>query len=153
MSDPASPGASETNAVRLAIYHAIEQGGAAPAAGDVARALGLEPVAVEASYRALADAHVIVLHPNSTDIKWAPPFSAVPTPFLVRAGRSSWHAPCAWDAFGIPAALDGDARIDATCAWSGDPVPCGVEHGLAYGDGLIHLLVPAAHFWDDIAFT
>lgn len=153
MSGPASPGAAVINAVRLAIYHAIEQGGAAPAAADVARALDLQPAAVEASYRALADAHVIVLHRDSVEIKWAPPFSAVATPFAVRAGRSSWHAPCAWDAFGIPAALDSDARIDAACAWSGDPVPCGVEHGLAYGDGLIHLLVPAAHFWDDIAFT
>jgi hypothetical protein len=144
---------SVTNTVRLAIYRAIERGGFAPGAADVARALDREPAVVEDAYRALADAHVIVLQPHTVDIKWAPPFSVVPTPFLVRAGRSSWHAPCAWDAFGIPAALDCDAHIEAVCAWSGDPVPCGVEHGLAYGDGLIHLLVPAAHFWDDIAYT
>ena len=60
---------------------------------------------------------------------------------------------CAWDAFGIAAALHADARIEARCAWSGDPMACGVEHGRAYGRGLVHLLVPAAHFWDDIVFT
>ena len=65
----------------------------------------------------------------------------------------SWYAPCAWDAFGIPAALKRDAAIDARCAWSGEPIACGVEGGAAYGDGVIHLLVPAARFWDDIAYT
>jgi hypothetical protein len=148
-----TPADSVVQAVRLALYRAIERGGAAPPAADLARPLNLAPAVVEESYRALADAHVIVLHSGTTDIKWAPPFSAVPTSFRVRAGRSAWHAPCAWDAFGIPAALDSDAHIEAVCAWSGDPVPCGVEHGLAYGDGLVHLLVPAAHFWDDIAYT
>jgi hypothetical protein len=53
----------------------------------------------------------------------------------------------------VAAALHTDARIDAACAWSGDPIVCGVERGRAYGGGVIHLLVPAAHFWDDIVFT
>ena len=141
MSGRSRPTDSVTNAVRLAIYRAIERSGSAPGAADVARAFDLE------------DAHVIVLHQQTVEIKWAPPFSLVKTPFLVRAGRSAWHAPCAWDAFGIPAALDCDVHIEAVCARSGDPVACGVEHGLAYGDGLIHLLVPAAHFWDDITYT
>ena len=139
--------------VRLAIYGAIEATGHAPACADLARAHGLDAAAVEVAYRALADAHVIVLQAGTVDVRWAPPFSAVPTAFRVRAGRSSWHAPCAWDAFGVPAALDCDARIEASCAWSGEPMPCGVEHGRAYGAGVIHLLVPAAHFWDDIAYT
>jgi hypothetical protein len=139
--------------VRMAIYGAIEATGSAPPAAVVAAAHGLEPAAAEGAYRALAEAHVVVLEPGTADVRWAPPFSVVPTAFRVRAGRSSWHAPCVWDAFGIPAALDCDARIEAACAWSGEPVPCGVEHGLAYGSGVVHLLVPAAHFWDDIAYT
>jgi len=148
------PGPDSINQkVRLAIYRAIERSGAAPGAADIARASNLDTATVEEAFRELADAHVIVLHPATAEIKWAPPFSAVPTSFRVRAGRLAWHAPCAWDAFGIPAALDADARIDAACAWSFEPVPCGVEHGRVYGDGLIHLLVPAAHFWDDIAYT
>jgi len=137
----------------MAIYREIERTGAAPTFAAVASALNLQPGVVERAFHALAEAHVIVLQPASSEIKWAPPFSAEPTPFRVRAGRSAWFAPCAWDAFGIPAAVDADARIDARCGWSGEPVPCGVEHGNAYGSGLVHLLVPAAHFWDDIAYT
>src|SRR3989442_1272457 len=92
----------------------------------------------------MAHGHVIVLESGTTTIRAAPPFSAVPTPFLVRSGASAWYAPCAWDSFGIPAALKHGALIEARCAWSGDPLPCGVEHGGSYGDGFIHLLVPAA---------
>jgi hypothetical protein len=44
-------------------------------------------------------------------------------------------------------------KFEAACAWSGEPIQCGVEHGRAYGDGVIHLLVSAARFWDDIAYT
>jgi hypothetical protein len=139
--------------VRLAIYRAIEATGAAPDCAAVARALAVEVAAVEDAFRGLADARVIVLHPGTVDVRWAPPFSVVATAFRVRVGRSSWYAPCPWDAFGVPAALDSDARIDAVCAWSGEPIPCGVEHGRAFGDGVIHLLVPARHFWDDIAYT
>lgn len=153
MSGRPAPGEAITQAVRLAIYQTIERSGSAPSVADVARTQRLDPASVEDAFHLLASAHVIVLHPGTSTIKWAPPFSDVPTPFRVRAGRAAWYAPCAWDAFGIPAALDADARIEAVCAWSGEPVPCGVEHGLAYGTGLIHLLVPAAHFWDDIAYT
>jgi hypothetical protein len=147
------PGESLLSTVRLAIYEGIEATGAAPAPVGVARAHGLDLAVVEDAYRALADGHVIVLQPGTVEVRWAPPFSLVPTAFRVWAGRSSWFAPCAWDAFGIPAALDRDARIDAACAWSGEPIPCGVEHGQGYGGGVVHLLVPAAHFWDDIAYT
>ena len=139
--------------VRIAIYDAIVRSGRAPAPADLGPALGLDAAAVDAAYRALADAHVIVLQPGTMEIAWAPPFSAVPTPFRAADGAASWYAPCAWDAFGIPAALKRDAAIDARCAWSGEPIVCGVANGRAYGDAVIHLLVPAAHFWDDIAYT
>jgi hypothetical protein len=139
--------------VRLAIYASIRQRGAAPTVADVARAHDLEVRSVEEAYQALARLHVIVLQAGTFDIWSAPPFSAVPTAFRTTAGRSSWYAPCAWDAFGIPAALACDAPIEARCAWSGEAIPCGVEDGRAYGNGVIHLLVPAARFWDDIIFT
>ncbi|MCU1382122.1 MAG: hypothetical protein JWL71_819 [Acidobacteria bacterium] len=131
----------------------IVQSGCAPAAAELAAALGRTDGDVAAAYHSLAEAHVIVLRPGTTEIAWAPPFSSVVTPFRATAGAMSWYAPCAWDAFGIPAALHRDAGIEARCAWSGEPIRCGVADGEAYGDGVIHLLVPAAHFWDDIAYT
>jgi hypothetical protein len=140
--------------VRVAIYAGIIETGVAPTPADVSRAHNLSAQAVEDAYRSLAASHVIVLQPQMLEIWSAPPFSAVPTAFrTTAAGGASWHAPCAWDAFGIPAALGRDATIETRCAWSGDPIPCGVSNGRAYGDGIIHLLVPAARFWDDITYT
>jgi hypothetical protein len=142
-----------THAVRDAIYAAVVTTGVAPASGRVAAATGFDPATVRTAYLALAAEHVIVLKPGTTDIWSAPPFSADPTPFRVRSSDAAWYAPCAWDAFGIPAALKCDATIETRCAWSGDPLRCGVRHGAAFGEGVVHLLVPAAHFWDDIVYT
>jgi hypothetical protein len=139
--------------VRGAIYAAITTTGSAPAPHDVALARGLDEDAVADAYRALADGHVIVLEHGTTTVRWAPPFSVVPTPFQSNADGARWYAPCAWDAFGIPAALGRDADVEARSAWSGEPVVCGVRNGRAYGAGIIHLVVPAAHFWDDIGYT
>jgi hypothetical protein len=141
------------DAVRVAIYAAVVETGRAPAPHDIALAYGFDEDEVAEAYRALADGHVIVLEQGTTTVRWAPPFSVVPTSFQSHADGSRWYAPCAWDAFGIPAALHRDANVEARCAWSGEPVVCGVGNGRAYGTGIVHLLVPAAHFWDDIGYT
>jgi len=146
-------GSDVLRTVREAIYAAIVRTGAAPSVETLARSANLTNAAVKEAFRNLADAHVIVLEPGTTTIWSAPPFSGVPSPFVVRAGASVWYSPCAWDSFGIPAALNDDAAIEACCAWSNEPIRCGVQHGGTYGDALIHLLVPAAHFWDDIFYT
>src|SRR5262249_16267311 len=141
------------DAVRDGIYSTLVSTGAAPRAGDIAELHGAPIADVEAAFRALADAHVIVLTPGTCEVAWAPPFSAVPPRYRTRIADVAWFAPCAWDPLGIPAACNQDAAIDATCAESGEPLACGVSRGRAYGDAVIHLLVPAAHFWDDIFFT
>jgi len=139
--------------VRVAIYASLVETGTAPPAAAVARAHGLGDEDVEHAYRALSDGHVIVLEPGTLNVQWAPPFSVPPTPFRSSTGSASWYAPCAWDAFGIPAALKRDADVEARCAWSEEPMDCGVRNGDVYGYGVMHLLVPAAHFWDNIFYT
>jgi Alkylmercury lyase len=96
---------------------------------------------------------VIVLRPGTLDLWAAPPFSAGPTGFRVRSGNRSLFGTCAWDAFGVPAALHADADVEASCPSSGEPIRCGVRGGRAFGDAVIHLLVPAAQFWDDVIYT
>jgi hypothetical protein len=143
----------ELRSVRLAIYEGIVERGVAPSTHDLAEACAMPEPRVRSVVRELADAHLIVLQPDAIDLWAAPPFSAVPSRFRVRARGRSWFAPCAWDAFGIPAALEADAEIEGTCAETGDAVRCGVRGGREFGTAVIHLLVPAAHFWDDIIYT
>jgi len=145
--------ADRNAAVRDEIYAAVVERGVAPTPHEVARATRFDLAEVERIYQGLADAHVIVLRPGTLQVAWAPPFSVLPTPFRTLIRGAAWFAPCAWDAFGIAAAMKKGASIEAQCASSGEALTCGVLRGRAYGDAVIHLLVPAAHFWDDIFFT
>lgn len=138
---------------RQTIYDGIVQRGQAPEADAIAAVLGVTLEQAGELLRSLADAHVIVLEPGTLRIRIAAPFANTATRFRVAAQGRTWFAPCAWDAFGIPAALQHDAEIEATCAQSGEPLPCGVRDGRPYGKSLVHLLVPAARFWEDIVYT
>src|SRR5689334_18890863 len=84
--------------------------------------LGRPPLAAELDYedvvagwRELHEAHALVLDPATDEILMAHPFSAVPTPHRVHADGRWWWANCAWDAFGICAALGTGGRIETTC--------------------------------------
>ena len=103
----------------------------------------------------LDDAHALVLDPGTDEIRMLNPFSAVETPHRVEAGGRSWFANCAWDALGIPAALHRDGLIDSECADCGEPLELEVRDGrlVRGGELLVHILVPARHWWDDIVFT
>ena len=82
------------------------------------------------------------------------PFSAVPTGYTVVAGAVSYEANCAWDALAVPVALGRDATIDARWMDTREPVGLRVTDGsLNSEDGFVHVVVPARHWWDDIAYT
>src|SRR6266568_6928499 len=97
--------------VRGEVYDFTMRYGVPPRSSQVARALSIDPQEVRKSFTRLAAEHVIVLQPESGEILMAAPFSAVPTPFHVRAGSVEAYANCIWDALGIPAMLKWDARI------------------------------------------
>jgi hypothetical protein len=139
--------------MRQAVYREILRLGEAPSLEGLAEAAELTLDAARQSLAELAEAHVLVLMPDAETVRYAAPFAGGPTGFRVRAGKGSWYAPCAWDAFGIPAALHSDADIDARCAFSSEPLACGVSGGIAYGKAVVHMLIPAARFWEDIVYT
>ena len=140
--------------VRLYVYgHFLEHGGP-PDPGRIAEALHATKGAVRASLHRLAGDHILVVSPDSSAILMAAPFSSVPTSFEVSAVERSWWANCAWDALGIPAMLNCDARIRASCADCGDELTVEVVGGSVSDNGeIVHFAVPAAHWWDDIFFT
>jgi hypothetical protein len=140
--------------IRLYIYAQMIATSAAPSAADTARALSCSLDEAEAAYRALAEAHIIVLRPCSTTVWMAMPFSNMPTNYTVIAGGRAYYAPCAWDAFGIPAALGIDARIFTTCADCGGALERKVAAGaITETRGLVHFALPARRWWDDVGFT
>jgi hypothetical protein len=113
-------------------------------------ATGEQPprVADREALHALADQHVVVLDERDR-IVMAHPFAAHDDGARVEAGGRTWRGSCAWDAFGIVAALGLD---DAHVTDAGG-VQVEFRGGAPTGDAVFHVAVPAARWWDDIGFT
>lgn len=133
--------------VRAAIYGLLADGSTDVGVGLVAERGGWGVDEVALSFSNLSREHRVVLTPASDRIRMAHPFSGVPTPYTAEIGGRSWFANCAWDALAILALLgDGVTRGEDGLVWT-------VDGGVVTPDGLVHLLVPARLFWDDIGFT
>jgi hypothetical protein len=141
--------------IRNHVYSAFVGEGRAQTTAETAAATGLTEGEVAAAYRRLHDAHALVLHAGTDEIRMLNPFSAVETPHRVEAGDRSWFANCAWDALGIPAALHADGSVSSECPDCGERLELEVRGGelIRGAELLVHFVVPARRWWDDIAFT
>jgi hypothetical protein len=138
---------------RAAIYAHFAATGTAPTAAETAATLGTSDAAATDLYRALHDRHAILLEPDGARIRMANPFSAIPTSFRITIGSTRSWANCAWDALGIPAALRVDAEIRVDDPLSGAPLALRVVDRQAFGDGLVHFLLPFRRWYDDLVET
>jgi hypothetical protein len=140
--------------VRAHVYDEIMTSCRFPSIRDVVRSVGVEEPAVRDAFRRMQDAHVLVLQTDSDEILMANPFSAVPTPFVVRVGTQSWWGNCIWDALGIVAMTGGDGNVLAACGDCGDELLVRIGGGeLVEGEGIVHFALPARRWWDNIRFT
>ena len=136
-------------AIRNRTYARFVEAGRAPTPAEVG-----EPDAVLAAWRRLHDAHALVLNAATDELRMCNPFSAVPTSYRVQAHGRWWYANCAWDAFGICAALHVDGRIETSCPDCGEPIAVEVRDERPDDESLVfHCLVPARDWWADIVFT
>jgi hypothetical protein len=141
-------------ALRNLTYGRFRELGRAPTATEVASASGSSAHDVRTGWRRLHDAHALVLNPGTGEITMANPFSAIPTAYRVHAAGRRWYGNCAWDAFGILAALHVDGRIEASCPDCGEALSVEVNGSSPDDTSLLfHCLVPAREWWSDIAFT
>ena len=140
--------------VRMYVYTQMVETSAAPSVAETAHALGRSEAEIACAYRALADAHMLVLRPGSHTVWMAMPFSNMQTAFTVIAGGRAYYANCAWDAFGIPALLGIDARIFTTCADCGGVLERKVANGqLPETRGVVHFALPARRWWENVGYT
>ncbi|MGH7336062.1 MAG: organomercurial lyase [Myxococcota bacterium] len=149
-----SPPESVDFAVRAAVYDGAIGSGAVPTSAQLAERLALQRSRVHESLERLAAAKTLVLQLESREILMASPFSAVPTPFAVRAAGRRYYGNCVWDALGIPAMLGADAEIEASCGCCGEAMRLAVAGGeLESVAGVVHFAIPAARWWQDIVYN
>ena len=140
--------------LRNLTYRLFVERGRAPTAQEVAAVAGVGAEGALRGWRRLHDAHALVLNDAGTELRMANPFSAVPSAYRVEAGGRWWYANCAWDAFGVCAALHSDGHIEASCPDCGEMLTVEVHDERPDDTSLVfHCLVPARHWWDDIGFT
>ena len=140
--------------VRRRIFDAPMNGRPIPSRAEIAAQTGDALTDVSAAFDRLAAAHMIVLQRDSGEVLMANPFSAVPTPFFVRAGDRSWYANCIWDAMGVAAMLNTDVTLDTSCGCCGTAITLRLPQDCEDSDERVaHFAIPAAHWWDDIVFN
>jgi hypothetical protein len=140
--------------VKLAVYRHFAETGGPPSCDQVAERVGTPASEVVQAYQRLRAQRVLVLEDDGISVRMAPPFSGVATQHAVKAGSRSYFANCAWDALGIPAALQQPATIYSRCEQSMESLRLEVGlQGPASSNWVFHCVVPAVHWWDDIVFT
>lgn len=100
--------------VRHGIYAARVASGLRRPPREQAAVLGAPVEEVRAARRRLADAHALVIDVDA-EIVITHPLSAAPTGFEVAAAGRAFNGNCIWDSLAIPAMLDDDASIAASC--------------------------------------
>ena len=140
--------------LRVQLFGEFVRTGRAPSVVRLAEIMSAPVDEIRASMERLASARVISLQPESRELLFAAPLSAVPTPFLVRAGGLPMFGSCIWDALGIIAMLQQDGAVETSCPCCGEAMTLDVRAGRpASSHGVIHFAIPAKHWWDNIAFT
>jgi len=140
--------------VKLAIYCYFAETGRPPSLDEIAHRVGASSHEVAEAYGHLRASRVLLLESDGVTIRMAPPFSGVATQHVVKSGGVSYFGNCAWDALGIPAALQQPSTVHSRCEQSMEPLHLEVgRDGPEPSDWLFHCLVPASHWWDDLVFT
>ncbi len=138
--------------VRAAVIEALRDTSCVPPTATIAASLSVNESEVSTALHALAEEHRLVLIPGTDSVWMAHPFSGIATDFIVTISDRQWFANCVWDGLSIIALL-GDGSLDTHSPATGESIRLRVSGGKVSGEALVHFLVPARRFWEDIGFT
>ena len=127
----------------------------APQIDEIARQFDLTTEEASEALLALHQKHALFVEPGTARIRMANPFSAIATAFEVDVLDKTYWANCAWDSFGIVAALQSsDAILRSVCSYSGDALQLSVKQDQVISAGeVVHFLVPFKQWYEDLIFT
>jgi alkylmercury lyase-like protein len=149
-----SPVTVDARALRTHIYDWILARGVPPTSGEIGAALRTDAAEIRRALRELKIGKTVLVSPDSGEIWMAGPFSAVETPYHVLGSRVRWFANCAWDMFGVATLANESVRIETRCTDCSEPIELRVDPGRMPSEaGVVHFLVPARRWYEDIGFT
>ena len=140
--------------LRTAVYRHFAATDQAPTLEAMRKAVGATSDEVQDGYRRLYAKRMLVPTADFASIRMAPPFSGIPTQHRATVSGTEYFANCAWDAFGVVAALGGTGDVLSRCEHTLEPLALHLTPAGPLPSGwLFHCVVPAAKWWNDIVFT
>jgi hypothetical protein len=116
-------------------------------------ATGRPPRVAAEDLVALEADHAVVLGFDGT-IAFANPFATGPAPYCILTPDAIHYAICGWDALGVLAALGSDGVAEGGCPDCGEPIVLPIREGaLDAAEAVVHFLVPAANWYEDLGFS
>jgi len=108
--------------------------------------------------REVAEARGVAVVKGTSRILMAWPFSAIATPYAVRAGGKRYYANCSWDAIAFHAMLgEQPIRVDSYCHHCARPIEIEFEAGRATlvepSTTIVYLALRPTQWWEDIILT
>jgi hypothetical protein len=143
------------DAVRVFVYDHVIDRGVVPTLAAIGSHFDSDAAEVKRRLSLLRIGKTIALHPSTGEIWMAGPFSAAPTAYRLTDGVKTWYGNCAWDMFGVAVLVNRRLVAHTACTDCGDAmtVDCDPDRPPADGAGIVHFLVPARRWYDDLGFT
>ena len=141
--------------LRIFIYDRLIGDGRAPTSSDIASHFHLTQSDALERLASLKVGKTVLVHPTTHEIWMAGPFSAAESAYGLTDGTRTWWANCAWDMFGVAVLVGRTLRATGACPDCGEKltIDCDPDRPPTTADGVVHFLLPARHWYDDISFT
>jgi hypothetical protein len=140
--------------LRIFVYDYLVANALPPKLDKIATHFGIARADARRELAALKIGKTILVHPETGEIWMAGPFAATKTVYEVVAGGRTYYANCAWDMLGIPMILGVPVEIHTKCTDCGAAMRInGHPKKSPTANGVVHFLVPARHWYEDIGFT
>ena len=140
--------------LRRMVYEGILERGMPPSVKEIASHFRVATDDARESLARLKIGKTVLVDPRSGEVWMAGPFSAKPTDYRVVGARTKWFANCAWDMLGVAVLANECVTVETHCVDCGDEMVFDVDPRAGTTlDAIVHFLVPARRWYDDIGFT
>jgi hypothetical protein len=143
--------------LRLHVYEHFLEHGVPPVVEQLMHDFSLSRADAIAALRGLAERRDVALVKGTARILMAWPFSAIATPFVVRAGARSYFANCSWDAIAFHTLLRAPIQIESRCHHCARVISIDMSDGGATrvepASTIVYLALRPTQWWEDIITT
>jgi hypothetical protein len=144
--------------VRFSIYQQFLENARPPLVEELMAAFSLSRSEVTDVVQELVQARSIAVVKGTSRVLMAWPFSAIATPFKVRARGREYFANCSWDAIAFHAMLDNEpVAIESFCHYCARPIQIELSGGRATrvdpDSTIVYLALRPSEWWEEIITT